>query len=40
MTKNRIARAQHARDCVQSEWGKIYWDGVIAQLLRKINRLN
>jgi hypothetical protein len=35
-----IANAQTARDNVQSQWGKDYWDGVLAYLLRVANRLN
>ena len=36
----RIDLAWKARRAVQSEWGKLYWDGVIAYLLRQTNRLN
>ena len=35
-----IANAQTARDNVRSQWGKDYWDGVLAYLLRVANRLN
>ena len=35
-----ITNAQTARDEVTSEWGKNYWDGVLAYLLRVANRLN
>ena len=35
-----IANARTARDNVQSQWGKDYWDGVLAYLLRVANRLN
>jgi len=35
----RLANAQAVRDNVQSEWGKNYWDGVLAYLLRIANRI-
>jgi len=35
-----IGNARTARDNVESEWGKNYWDGVLAYLLRVANRLN
>ena len=35
-----IGNAKIARDNVQSEWGKNYWDEVLAYLLRAANRLN
>jgi hypothetical protein len=35
-----ISNARTARDNVQSQWGKDYWDGVLAYLLRVANRLN
>ena len=34
-----IGNAKIARDEVQSEWGKNYWEGVLVYLLRKSNRL-
>ena len=34
-----IGNAKTARAEVQSEWGKNYWDGVLAYLLRVANRL-
>ena len=36
----RISLAYDARQAVKSEWGKGYWDAVIAYLLRQANRLN
>ena len=36
----RIGLAARARNIVTSEWGKLYWDSVIAALLRKANRLH
>ena len=36
----RIGLAWKARQSVKSEWGKGYWDAVIAYLLRQANRLN
>ena len=36
----RIGFAYDARQAVKSEWGKTYWDGVLAYLLRPANRLN
>jgi len=36
----RIDLAYAARNRVTSEWGKNYWDIVLAYLLRKGNRLN
>ena len=35
-----IGNAKIARANVKSEWGKNYWDGVLAYLLRVANRLN
>ena len=35
-----IQNARIAMDNVQSQWGKDYWDGVLAYLLRAANRLN
>ena len=35
-----IQNARIARDNVESQWGKDYWDGVLAYLLRAANRLN
>ena len=35
-----IGNAKIARANVQSEWGKNYWDEVLAYLLRVGNRLN
>ena len=35
-----IGNAIRARADVQSEWGKNYWDEVLAYLLRVGNRLN
>ena len=35
-----IGNAKIARANVQSEWGKNYWDEVLAYLLRVANRLN
>ena len=40
LMKKRIGLAQRAQNRATSEWGKAYWDGVIAYLMRKINRLN
>ena len=36
----RNDQAYIARNRVTSEWGKNYWDIVLAYLLRKANRLN
>ena len=36
----RIGLAYDARQAAKSKWGKNYWDGVLAYLLRKANRLN
>jgi hypothetical protein len=35
-----IDNAWTARDNVKSDWGRNYWDCVIAYLLRTIDRLN
>ena len=40
LMKKRIELAQCAQNRGTSEWGKAYWDGVIAYLLRKVNLLN
>ena len=37
---SRIAAAYSMREIVKSEWGKNYWDSVLAYLLRQANRLN
>ena len=36
----RISLAYDAREAVKSDWGKGYWDAVLAYLLRQANRLN
>ena len=36
----RLENAQTAKANAKSEWGKNYWDIVIAHLLRVANRLN
>ena len=38
--ERRIKNVETARKNVQSEWGKNYWDGVLAYLLRQANKLN
>ena len=38
--ERRIKNVETARKNVKSEWGKNYWDGVLAYLLRQANRLN
>ena len=35
-----IGNARTARANVKSEWGKNYWDEVLAYLLRAANRFN
>lgn len=35
-----LENAQTAKDNAKSEWGKNYWNIVIAHLLRVANRLN
>ena len=40
LMKKRIGLAQRAQNRATSEWGKAYWDSVIAYLLRKVNLLN
>ena len=40
MINKRIDLAYIARKRVTSEWGKNYWDIVLAYLLRQANRLN
>jgi len=40
LINKRIDLAYIARNRVTSEWGKNYWDIVLAYLLRKGNRLN
>jgi len=40
MINKRIDLAYIARNRVTSEWGKNYWDIVLAYLLRKANQLN
>ena len=42
LQEKRIAAVRAALDAVsdKSEWGKNYWDGVLAYLLRAANRLN
>ena len=40
LTLKRVNAAMTARKRCKSEWGKNYWDSVIAYLLRKANRLN
>ena len=37
---SRIAAAYSMREIVKSEWGKNFWDSVLAYLLREANRLN
>ena len=39
-TTRRIDCAVAARQNVKTNWGKTYWDTVIAYLLRQANRLN
>jgi len=39
-TTRRIGCAMTARQNVKTNWGKAYWDMVIAYLLRQANRLN
>jgi hypothetical protein len=36
----RIDLAYNARQSAKSQWGKLYWDNVLAYLLREANRLN
>ena len=36
----RIALAYSTNETVKSEWGKNYWNTVLAYLLRQANRLN
>ena len=36
----RIGLAYDVRQAVKSEWGKLYWDNVLAYLLRQANRLD
>ena len=36
--ERRIRNVETARKNVQSEWGKNYWDGVLAYLLRQANK--
>ena len=40
LINKRIDLAYTARNRVTSEWGKNYWDIVLAYLLREGNRLN
>ena len=40
LTLKRVNAAMTARERAASEWGKTFWDGIIAYLLRKANRLN
>ena len=40
LINRRISLAYDARETVQSDWGKGYWDAVLAYLLRQANRLN
>ena len=40
LMKKRIELAHCAQNRATSEWGKAYWDSVIAYLLRKVNLLN
>ena len=40
LIERRIESAMSARENVGSCWGKLYWDSVIAYLLRHANRLN
>jgi|TARA_Y100001963_G_scaffold110740_1_gene153149 hypothetical protein len=40
LVEKRIERAMLARKNVGSSWGKLYWDTVLAYLLRQANRLN
>ena len=40
LTLMRVNAAMATREGVASEWGKIFWDSVIAYLQRKANRLN
>ena len=39
-TEKRIANAHLALQNVKSDWGKNYWNIVIATLLRQAKRLN
>ena len=36
----RIAAVYEIQSNCQSQWGKLYWDNVLAYLLRQANRLN
>ena len=36
----QIAAAYEAQNNAKAEWGKHYWDNVLAYLLRQANRLN
>ena len=38
--KRRIGLAYEARQAVKSQWGQLYWDTVLAYLLRQANRIN
>ena len=40
LMNQRISLAYDAREAVKSDWGKGYWDAVLAYLLRQANRLN
>ena len=40
LMNRRISLATSARKNVTSEWGKQYWDNVVAYLLRQARRLN
>jgi len=40
LVEKRIERVMLARKNVGSSWGKLYWDTVLAYLLRQANRLN
>jgi|LULG01.1.fsa_nt_gb hypothetical protein len=40
LSKKRIDAAMTAREKAKSQWGKTYWDTVIAALLKKVDKLN
>ena len=40
LIEKRISAVYEVRQNIQSEWGKLYWDNVLATLLRLANRIN
>ena len=40
LIEKRVSAVYEVRRNVKSEWGKLYWDNVLAAILRLANRIN